>query len=54
MLPDSSGSGQALSFRKSSRSLAGASGFEPFNADDAANLDLYLLTKDIAETLASL
>jgi predicted GNAT family N-acyltransferase len=29
-------------------------GFEPFNADDAANMDLYLLTKDIAETLASL
>jgi N-acetylglutamate synthase-like GNAT family acetyltransferase len=29
-------------------------GFEPFNTDDAANVDLYLLTKDIAETLASL
>lgn len=29
-------------------------GFEPFSADDAANLDLYLLTKDIAKTLASL
>lgn len=29
-------------------------GFEPFNADDAANMDLYLLTKDIAETVASL
>ncbi len=29
-------------------------GFEPFNADDAANMDLYLLTKDIAETLTSL
>lgn len=29
-------------------------GFEPFNADDAASMDLYLLTKDIAETLATL
>jgi GNAT superfamily N-acetyltransferase len=29
-------------------------GFEPFHADDAANMDLYLLTKDIAETLAGL
>ncbi|TVS83402.1 GNAT family N-acetyltransferase [Mycobacterium helveticum] len=29
-------------------------GFEPFNAHDAANVDLYLLTKDIAETLANL
>ena len=29
-------------------------GFEPFDADDAANLDLYLLTKDIAATLANL
>lgn len=26
-------------------------GFEPFNADDANNLDLYLLAKDIAATL---
>jgi ribosomal protein S18 acetylase RimI-like enzyme len=29
-------------------------GFEPLGADDPANLDLYLLTKDITETLASL
>ena len=29
-------------------------GFEPFNANDPANLDLYLLTKDIVETLSSL
>lgn len=29
-------------------------GFEPFDADDKSNMDLYLLTKDIAETLASL
>lgn len=29
-------------------------GFEPFDADDMANLDLYLLTKDIAATLAHL
>ncbi len=29
-------------------------GFEPFDADDAANMDLYLLTKDIAATLAGL
>jgi predicted N-acetyltransferase YhbS len=29
-------------------------GFEPFNADDAGNLDLYLLTKDIAATVDSL
>ena len=29
-------------------------GFEPLDADEPANLDLYLLTKDIAETLASL
>ena len=29
-------------------------GFEPFDADDTTNMDLYLLTKDIAETLASL
>jgi GNAT superfamily N-acetyltransferase len=29
-------------------------GFEPFDADDAASLDLYLLTKDIAATLANL
>ncbi|WP_204803026.1 N-acetyltransferase [Mycobacterium riyadhense] len=27
-------------------------GFEPFDADDVANLNLYLLTKDIAATLA--
>jgi len=29
-------------------------GFEPFDANDPANLDLYLLTKDIAATLANL
>ena len=29
-------------------------GFVPFDADDAANLDLYMLTKDIAATLADL
>jgi hypothetical protein len=29
-------------------------GFEPFGADDPANFDLYLLTKDIAATLANL
>jgi GNAT superfamily N-acetyltransferase len=29
-------------------------GFEPLDADDAANFDLYLLTKDIAATLAHL
>ncbi|MBZ4632543.1 N-acetyltransferase [Mycobacterium avium subsp. hominissuis] len=29
-------------------------GFEPFDPDDMANLDLYLLTKDIAATLANL
>lgn len=29
-------------------------GFEPFDTDDATNMDLYLLTKDVAETLASL
>lgn len=29
-------------------------GFEPFDATDPANLDLYLLTKDIAATLAGL
>jgi len=29
-------------------------GFEPFDPNDAANLDLYLLTKDIAATLANL
>jgi hypothetical protein len=29
-------------------------GLEPFSADDATNMDLFLLTKDIAETLASL
>jgi GNAT superfamily N-acetyltransferase len=29
-------------------------GFEPLDTDEPANLDLYLLTKDIAETLASL
>ncbi|WP_343577279.1 GNAT family N-acetyltransferase [Mycobacterium sp.] len=29
-------------------------GFQPLGADDPANLDLYLLTKDIAETLATL
>lgn len=29
-------------------------GFTPFNPDDSANLDLYLLTKDIAATLASM
>lgn len=28
--------------------------FVPFDADDAANLDLYLLTKDIAATVAHL
>lgn len=28
--------------------------FEPFNADDVNNLDLYLLTKDIAATLKNL
>ena len=28
--------------------------FEAFDGDDAANLDLFLLTKDVAETLASL
>jgi predicted N-acetyltransferase YhbS len=29
-------------------------GFEPFNVDDAGNLDFYLLTKDIAATLDGL
>ena len=29
-------------------------GFEPFDANDPANLDLYLLTKDIAATMANL
>jgi GNAT superfamily N-acetyltransferase len=29
-------------------------GFDPFDADDSTNLDLYLLTKDIAATLARL
>ncbi|CAN5426397.1 hypothetical protein BH09ACT7_BH09ACT7_14630 [soil metagenome] len=29
-------------------------GFEPFDAGDASNLDLYLLTKDIAATLNGL
>jgi hypothetical protein len=29
-------------------------GFEPFQADDAPSLDLYLLTQDIAATLANL
>jgi GNAT superfamily N-acetyltransferase len=29
-------------------------GFEPFHAEDTDNLDLYLLTKDIATTLANL
>lgn len=29
-------------------------GFEPFDADEAANLDLHLSTKDIAETLSML
>ncbi|WP_343602668.1 GNAT family N-acetyltransferase [Mycobacterium sp.] len=29
-------------------------GFEPFNTDDPANPDLYLLTKDIVQTLAGL
>ena len=29
-------------------------GFEPFDADDATNLELYLLTKDIAATLGNL
>ena len=29
-------------------------GFEPFDADDAANMDLYLLTTNIAETLTGL
>lgn len=29
-------------------------GFEPFNADQADNMDLYLLTSDIAKTLSSL
>ena len=29
-------------------------GFDPFDAQDATNLDLYLLTKDIAATLARL
>jgi hypothetical protein len=29
-------------------------GFDPFDAEDPTNLDLYLLTKDIATTLARL
>lgn len=29
-------------------------GFDPFDAEDSTNLDLYLLTKDIAATLAKL
>jgi GNAT superfamily N-acetyltransferase len=29
-------------------------GFDPFDAEDSTNLDLYLLTKDIAATLARL
>ena len=29
-------------------------GFEPFDAEDSTNLDLYLLTKDITATLAQL
>jgi hypothetical protein len=29
-------------------------GFDPFNTDDAGNLDRYLLTKDIAATLDGL
>ena len=29
-------------------------GFDPFNAEDSTNLDLYLMTKDIAATLAKL
>lgn len=29
-------------------------GFDPFNAEDSTNLDLYLLTKDITATLAKL
>nr|WP_313776616.1 GNAT family N-acetyltransferase [Mycobacterium sp.] len=29
-------------------------GFEPFDADDAANMDLYLLTRDIAATLSGM
>ncbi|MBY0388420.1 MAG: hypothetical protein K2X56_10030 [Mycobacterium pseudokansasii] len=29
-------------------------GFEPLDADDQAKLNLYLLTKDIAETLPTL
>jgi hypothetical protein len=29
-------------------------GFEPLDADDTANFDLYLLTKEIAATLAHL
>ena len=29
-------------------------GFDPFHAEDSTNLDLYLLTKDIAATLARL
>jgi hypothetical protein len=29
-------------------------GFDPFDAEDSTNLDLYLLTKDIGATLAKL
>lgn len=29
-------------------------GFEPFDCEDPANLDLYLLTKDIGATLVRL
>ena len=29
-------------------------GFDPFHAEDSTNLDLYLLTKDFAATLARL
>ena len=29
-------------------------GFDPFDAEDPTNLDLYLLTKDIGATLAGL